>query len=45
MRDAKIYQIWEGTSEIQRLVISRCILGERRPTARPDPGRGPVPSD
>src|SRR5207237_9040377 len=23
MRDAKIYQIWEGTSEIQRLVISR----------------------
>src|ERR1039458_3376177 len=45
MRDAKIYQIWEGTSEIQRLVISRCILGERRPTGRPDPGRGPVPSD
>jgi alkylation response protein AidB-like acyl-CoA dehydrogenase len=24
-RDAKIYQIWEGTSEIQRLVISRMI--------------------
>jgi len=23
MRDAKIYQIWEGTAEIQRLVISR----------------------
>jgi len=29
MRDAKIYQIWEGTAEIQRLVISRLILGER----------------
>ncbi|MFZ0169432.1 MAG: acyl-CoA dehydrogenase family protein [Candidatus Dormiibacterota bacterium] len=29
MRDAKIYQIWEGTAEIQRLVISRAILGTR----------------
>ncbi|HUY57114.1 MAG TPA: acyl-CoA dehydrogenase family protein [Candidatus Micrarchaeaceae archaeon] len=29
MRDAKIYQIWEGTAEIQRLVISRAILGAR----------------
>ena len=35
MRDAKIYQIWEGTAEIQRLVISRCLLGERQPLARP----------
>jgi acyl-CoA dehydrogenase len=35
MRDAKIYQIWEGTAEIQRLVISRCILGERQPLPRP----------
>ncbi|MBV9099418.1 MAG: acyl-CoA dehydrogenase family protein [Candidatus Dormibacteraeota bacterium] len=35
MRDAKIYQIWEGTAEIQRLVISRFILGERRAMARP----------
>jgi len=26
MRDAKITQIYEGTSEIQRLVISRAIL-------------------
>jgi len=26
MRDAKITQIYEGTSEIQRLVISRNIL-------------------
>ncbi|MGA8941842.1 MAG: acyl-CoA dehydrogenase family protein [Thermoactinomyces sp.] len=24
-RDAKIYQIWEGTAEIQRMVISRAI--------------------
>jgi alkylation response protein AidB-like acyl-CoA dehydrogenase len=35
MRDAKIYQLWEGTAEIQRLVISRYILGERRAVARP----------
>ena len=34
MRDAKIYQIWEGTAEIQRLVISRYILGERKAAAR-----------
>jgi len=35
MRDAKIYQIWEGTAEIQRLVISRYVLGERTAAARP----------
>ena len=35
MRDAKIYQIWEGTAEIQRLVISRYILGERTAQQRP----------
>src|SRR5437588_1710190 len=35
LRDAKIYQIWEGTAEIQRLVISRYILGERTAVARP----------
>ncbi len=28
MRDAKIFQIWEGTSQIQRLVISRDEIGE-----------------
>jgi acyl-CoA dehydrogenase len=28
-RDAKIYTIWEGTSEIQRLVIARSISGMR----------------
>lgn len=27
MRDAKIYQIYEGTCEIQRLIISREVLG------------------
>jgi acyl-CoA dehydrogenase len=26
MRDAKLYQIYEGTSQIQRLVIARDIL-------------------
>jgi alkylation response protein AidB-like acyl-CoA dehydrogenase len=27
-REAKVYQIWEGTSEIQRLVIARQLLKE-----------------
>ena len=27
MRDAKITQIYEGTSEIQKVVISRSVLG------------------
>src|SRR5580704_6398515 len=43
MRDAKIYQIWEGTAEIQRLVISRYVLGERTATARPKLVEEPVP--
>jgi alkylation response protein AidB-like acyl-CoA dehydrogenase len=47
MRDAKIYQIWEGTAEIQRLVISRYVLGERtatgaRPRVVPDTPSMPV---
>jgi acyl-CoA dehydrogenase len=28
MRDAKAFQIWEGTSEIQKLVISREEIGD-----------------
>jgi acyl-CoA dehydrogenase len=31
MRDAKIYQIYEGTSQIQRLIVSREILGRDAP--------------
>ena len=27
MRDAKITQIYEGTSEVQKIVISRSVLG------------------
>ncbi|XP_015598254.1 probable medium-chain specific acyl-CoA dehydrogenase, mitochondrial [Cephus cinctus] len=30
MRDAKIFQIYEGTSEIQKLVISRTLLNEAK---------------
>lgn len=30
MRDAKITQIYEGTNEIQRLVIARTLLGKRK---------------
>ncbi len=26
MRDAKITQIYEGTNQVQRVVISRCLL-------------------
>ena len=32
MRDAKIYQIYEGTSQIQRLIIARDIFGRKSPT-------------
>ncbi len=31
MRDAKITQIYEGTQQIQRLVISRALLGKWKP--------------
>jgi alkylation response protein AidB-like acyl-CoA dehydrogenase len=33
-RDAKITEIYEGTSEIQRLVIARELLGTREPVAQ-----------
>jgi alkylation response protein AidB-like acyl-CoA dehydrogenase len=36
MRDAKITQIYEGTNQIQRLVIARHLLGR--------PGRSPRPA-
>ncbi len=36
MRDAKIMQLYEGTSQIQRLVIAREILAPR-PVAEPQP--------
>jgi acyl-CoA dehydrogenase len=39
MRDAKVYQIWEGTSEIQRIVISRAILGESKSLGARQPAR------
>jgi len=29
MRDAKLLQIYEGTSQIQRMVIARNLLGGR----------------
>merc|ERR1719240_328045 len=32
MRDAKIYQIYEGTSQIQRLIVSREIFSRGSPT-------------
>ena len=44
MRDAKIYQIWEGTAEIQRLVISRYILGERKAQPRPSVVKDETPA-
>ena len=28
MRDAKIYQIYEGTSQIQRVIVSRELLAD-----------------
>jgi alkylation response protein AidB-like acyl-CoA dehydrogenase len=31
MRDAKITQIYEGTQQIQRLVISRALVGKWKP--------------
>jgi alkylation response protein AidB-like acyl-CoA dehydrogenase len=28
-RDAKVTEIYEGTSEIQRMVIARAVLGQK----------------
>ncbi len=36
-RDAKITEIYEGTSEIQRLVIARSLLGKQLREAAPSP--------
>ncbi|XP_056632209.1 medium-chain specific acyl-CoA dehydrogenase, mitochondrial-like [Diorhabda sublineata] len=33
MRDAKIYQIYEGTSQIQRMIISKAIIEKAKQTA------------
>lgn len=30
MRDAKILQIYEGTAQIQRLIISRALFSEAK---------------
>lgn len=30
MRDAKIYQIYEGTSQIQRMIIARQLLDDAK---------------
>jgi len=35
MRDAKIFQIYEGTSQVQRLVISRQLLQKVEKGASP----------
>jgi acyl-CoA dehydrogenase len=39
MRDAKIMQLYEGTSQIQRLVIAREVLLPRQETPPPEAGR------
>lgn len=34
MRDAKIYQIYEGTSQIQRLIISKGLVEQALQSSR-----------
>jgi alkylation response protein AidB-like acyl-CoA dehydrogenase len=41
MRDAKITQIYEGTQQIQRLVIARALVGRPRALAEPVQGSKP----
>jgi acyl-CoA dehydrogenase len=43
MRDAKGVQIYEGTSEIQKLIIAREVLNLDRPAAKAEPD--PCPSE
>jgi alkylation response protein AidB-like acyl-CoA dehydrogenase len=43
MRDAKITQIYEGTQQIQRLVIARALLGKDRVPLGKD--RAPLGAD
>jgi alkylation response protein AidB-like acyl-CoA dehydrogenase len=38
MREAKVMQIFEGTNQIQRLVISRALARKPKPTVRTAPG-------
>ncbi len=33
-RDAKVYQIWEGTNEIQRTIVARALVDERAKARR-----------
>ena len=42
MRDAKITQLYEGTQQIQRLVIARALLAQRAADRTPTPGGGPA---
>ena len=33
MRDAKIFQIYEGTAQIQRMIISRALVSQSKQTS------------
>ncbi|HLM48905.1 MAG TPA: acyl-CoA dehydrogenase family protein, partial [Solirubrobacteraceae bacterium] len=41
-RDAKIYQIFEGTAQVQRLVVARMQVAERRKEREAAGGATPV---
>jgi len=36
MRDAKVMQIYEGTNQIQRLVVARAVLARPKAPAKPE---------